>query len=269
MKIGKYKMEVSKFPYYKKILGRKILKEIDTKPVFIVGNQRSGTTMLLSKLNRHFWLDVFYECSNAMKDWRLKPFTEIEILVRESKAKVCIFKPLEDTHRIIEILDYFRDSKAFFVFRHYTDVINSSLKLGWGKHLKQYIMNINEGIQFEYSGPLNLNAANIHLVRDLFYENITEENCIAIIWYLRNTNYFDLNLSDDSRILLIQYEKLVTNPQKEMESIQRFINVKPSKYVLDKISKKSINKEKPPNLNNNISEICDNMFARLVASVRE
>lgn len=268
LKIGKYDIGFYKFPYYLKILGRKFVNNIHTRPVFIIGNQRSGTTMLVSKLNRHFWIDVFHESSVAMEDWELKPFPAIKDLIDHSKAKVCIFKPLEDTHRVLDMLDNFEGSKAIFIFRHYSDVINSSIKLGWGKHLKQYIQNINDGIEFKFSGSLNLTAQNIQLIKELYQDNLSEENCIALIWYLRNTLFFDLNLSQNSSVLLIQYEKIVSDPKKEFKRIFDFINLPLSSSVFYDISAKNVGKAQRPQLDKKIAGLCDAMFDKLVASVK-
>lgn len=267
MIIGRYDIKLYKFPYYKKIIGRKFVNNVKTRSVFVVGNQRSGTTMLLSKLNRHFWIDVLHERSNAMTEWKMRQFSDIDSIIEQSNAKVCIFKPLEDSHRVNEMLEYFFGSKAIFIYRHYSDVINSSMKLGWGNHLKIYIQNINDGIEFKYSGPLNLTTQNVQLVRNLYHDNLSEESCAALIWYLRNTIYFDCNLSDNPAVLLIQYEKVITNPKEEMNRIMNFINLPPSKAVLYDISPKSIKKEPAPYVEEKIKEICDAMFERLAASI--
>lgn len=269
MKIGRYNIEMHKLPYYKKIIGRKFVNNVKTVPVFVIGNQRSGTTMLLSKLNRHFWVDVFHERSNAMNEWELKPFPEIEAIIRQSKAKVCIFKPLEESHRANELLENFDGCKAIFIFRHYADVINSSLKLGWGAHLRQYIENIRNDSEFKYSGPLNLTAKNVQLVKDLYHHDMSEESCVALIWYLRNTLYFDCKLRENPAVLLLQYEKIIANPQKEMTRILNFLNLPPSRSVLHDISRRSAGKRPPKRIDGQIQNACDSMFESLVAALPE
>lgn len=258
MGIGKYDLKLSKYPYYLKRIGRRLQNSnIDTKAVFIVGNQRSGTTMLVSKLNRHFWIDVFHESSIAMRDWHLKPFSELGLIIKSSKAKICIFKPLEDSHRVNELLEYFKDSRALFIFRHYSDVVNSSIKLGWGTHLKQYINNIHDNIEFKYSGPLNLTPQNIQTINDLYYENKSAENCAALVWYLRNTIYFDHNLHVNPKVLLIQFERIVSNPQKEFKDVIHFIGLRPSRSVLYDVRNLTLRKTNPPVIDEPILKICD------------
>jgi len=268
MKIGNYDLRYYKLPHYKKIISRKFIKEVQTKPLFVVGNQRSGTTMLLSKLNRHFWIDIFHENSLAMEDWELKSFDEIDKLIDGSKAKVCIMKPLEETHRVNELLDYFNDSKAIFIFRHYMDVINSSMRLDWGEHLKNYVQNIYKGVDFKYSGALNLTANNIKLIRDIYKDDLSVESCAALIWYLRNSIYSDFQLYANPNILLVQYEKLVFNPKKEFKRILTFMNLKFNSSILYNISTKSIKKNMTVNIDENIKVLCDNLFDKLEERIK-
>ena len=53
--------------------------------------------------------------------------------------------------------------------------------MGWGPHLKEYVKKINEELYFEYSEPLNLTKENIQLVKELYHDNLSEEDSIAII----------------------------------------------------------------------------------------
>jgi len=268
MKIGNYDLKYYKLTHYKKIIARKFIKGVHTKPLFVVGNQRSGTTMLLSKLNRHFWVDIFHEDSSAMQDWELKSFDEIDKLINGSKAKVCIMKPLEETHRINELLDYFNGSKAIFMFRKYTDVINSSMRLAWGKHLKKYVQNIDKGVDFKYSGALNLTTDNIKLIRDLYKDDLSDESCCALIWYLRNSIYFEFQLYANPNILLVQYESLVSNPKSEFKRILTFMGLKWNNSIFYNISTKSITKDPAVNIDVNIKVQCDNLLAKLEERVK-
>ena len=246
-----------------KSLQRGLNNNDNTRAVFVVGNQRSGTTMLLEHLNKHIDIDVFQEGSNVMKDFILKSNEDINKILSRSRASVAILKPLEDSHRITELLNDFKDSKAIWMFRNYNDVINSSLKKGWGKHLKEYVIKINDDIYFKYSEPLNLTIENVELVKKLYHENISEENCAAIIWYLRNTIYFDQILGKEDRALLVNYEKLVKDAEIEMKKILNFFELK-HVNLHHGVHKMSIRKDMQKELDPQIQKICNEIYLKLL-----
>ena len=250
-----------------KSLQRGLNNNDNTRAVFVVGNQRSGTTMLLEHLNKHIDIDVFQEVSKAMKDYIIKSNEDITNILKQSRASVAIFKPLEDSHKIKELLNDFKDSKSIWMFRNYHDVLNSSLKKGWGNHLKEYVNKINDEFYFNYSEPLNLTRENVELVQKLYHENISEENCAAIIWYLRNTIYFDQKLGEDERMLLVNYEKLVKDAEIEMNNILNFMELK-QVDLHHGVHKMSIRKDMQKELDPHINKICNEMYLKLLTELK-
>jgi len=248
----------------KKKASRIFIADLRSQTIFIVGNQRSGTTMLLRQLEKHIDVDSYGESSKAMKALRIKSLTYIKKIVHKTKAKIVIFKPLEDSHRVLEFLNTLDSSKVIWVFRHYLDVAKSSMKLNWGRHCKEYVENINAGIYFPYNESLNLSDKNVQLVKNLYHADISEETCIAIIWYLRNTIFFDIDLAKNHRVLLVCYEKLVNNPEEEMHRILLFLGIKKTKAIIKGIHKKSIKKETESIIDPNVKKICDKIYKDLV-----
>jgi len=240
----------------------------ETRALFVVGNQRSGTTMLLQQLNRHISVDVHHEYSNAMKYLKIKDLDYIKDIIEKSKAKVVIFKPLEDSHRTLAFLDKFRGSLAIWVFRHFSDVVNSSMSLGWGRHHKEYIRKIYNGEDFEYSEPLNLNERNVKLIRETYDPTTTPEACVALIWYLRNTIYFDYEMDDNEDILLVQYEQIVSNPVEQINNILSFAGLPYTKSVSKNIHAKSVHKQPRVQIGSGVRELCDSLYSKLVNALQ-
>ena len=108
---------------------------------------------------------------------------------------------------------------------------------------------------------------NVKLIRDLYHKNISEESCCALIWYLRNSIFFDFQLIDHPQVMLLHYERLVKNPEKEMRHLLNFINLGFSKAVLFGISPKNIGKESPPKIDEKIKALCDGMYQKLTTSL--
>ena len=235
-----------------------------TRALFVIGHQRSGTTMLLEQLNKHIGVDVYHEDSKAMKDFRIRSMSYIRNLMKKSKAKIIVFKPLEDSHRTLEFIEMLTGSKAIWMFRHFSDVINSSMVQGWANHYKGYVTNICNQTYFAYSEPLNLTPENVNLVRQMYDPSDTPETCIALRWYLRNTIYFDYRMQDNQNVLLVQYEELVSEPVQQITRVLSFVGLSYAQSVSKGIHAKSIGKQSERRIRDDVRKLCDNYYEKLV-----
>jgi hypothetical protein len=247
----------------------RIFNHEDSKNIlFVVGNQRSGTTMILTQLNKHLRVDAYGDVSDALLHFRLKEFNYIRKIVNQSNAKVIIFKTLEDSHRIIEFLEEFNSSYATWIFRHYYDVVNSCIKKNWGKKYREYITKISKKIYFDYCEPLNLTEKNIKFIQNFYHSKISDETCTALIWYLRNTIYFDYNLYKNPKVLTVSYEKLVTQPENEMSNILKFIQLENRLPAFKGVHRKSIKKDSQPKIDSQVDDACSKLYQKLLLSIK-
>src|SRR5690606_18939230 len=98
-------------------------------PLFLVGCGRSGTTMLLRHLGRSWQVEAYNENQpEAFERWRLRDLPTIAGLISDSPAPVVAFKPILNTPQTHQFLDEFPEARLIFIFRHFDDVINSSMK---------------------------------------------------------------------------------------------------------------------------------------------
>jgi hypothetical protein len=72
----------------------------DSRPVFLVGAGRSGTSMIVRHLARTWQVALFNEDDPAaFRDYHLRDFAEVRELISRSRAPITLFKPIKDTHR--------------------------------------------------------------------------------------------------------------------------------------------------------------------------
>jgi hypothetical protein len=55
---------------------------------------------------------------------------------------------------------------------------------------------------------------------------LTPASGAALLWLFINRLYFDLRLSDDPRVMLLNYDSIVKNPGDKLRSICEFLHIK-------------------------------------------
>ena len=112
---------------------------------FILGCQRSGTTMAQRTLDRLMEVDVFEEHDpRAFNDCRIVGKAVRDALVERSTAQCVLFKPICDSHRAVDLFCEHPGSKAIWIYRDFEDVANSSMYY-WGDQTKTYIEDLLDG----------------------------------------------------------------------------------------------------------------------------
>jgi len=94
-------------------------------------------------------------------------------------------------------------------------------------------------------------------------DKLSPEEGAALYWLFYNRLYFDLNLDKVQRVLLVQYETLVSQPEDEIKRICRFIDLKYDPKMGDGIFTSSVRREPVPSLDPGIKVICDHLWDNL------
>src|SRR5690606_31615112 len=103
------------------------LSRPDTRFVFVVGSQRSGTRLPLQVMDQAPAIATYSEGAAPFFDRvLLQRLDRVEALGRLSVFPVVALKPICETHRVIELLERFPRSRAVWIFRHYQDAVNSA-----------------------------------------------------------------------------------------------------------------------------------------------
>jgi len=237
-----------------------------SRPVFILGCGRSGTSMLLARLARSWRVEAFNEDrSEAFVNFRLKDLKAIKGLIESSRASLVIFKPILNTHQSRELLDSFPDAKIVFVYRQFDDVINSSLKkFGLDNrisHVHSWVKNAFE--EFANQPPPQDTQ---DYVRSIWRQDLSVEEGAAIYWLFYNRLYFDLGLYDHPRVRLAQYERLVVEPEVEFMALAGFLGMPFRASMVKGIKTSSIGRDPTPALTHGLRDECEHLMDRLYRS---
>jgi len=234
-----------------------------SRPVFLVGCGRSGTSMLVYHLARSWRVELYNEDHPAaFERWRLRDLSVLDSLLEQSYAPLVLFKPILDTHRTRLLLARFPEAKVIFAFRHYTDVINSSLKrFGIENRINHVRGWMNEDFaEFATAPPPPKTQA---FIRSLWNPALSPESGAALYWLFYNRLYFDLGLKQEARVKLVRYESVVANSQPEFQALCQFLGIPFEPQMVEGIFASSVKQAELPNLDPAVRRACDALWQQL------
>lgn len=236
--------------------------------LFIIGSQRSGTTLMTNIFERDINAKVYGEFSALSSldkgNIRLNPLDQVETELKRNRAPFIILKPLVETQNTLYLLEYFHNSKAVWMFRDYKDVASSYLK-HWGTN--NGIRNLRPLVNGEENNWRSENRSDSlkMTVKKLFSEDMPPFDAAALFWYVRNTLFFDLNLMDNPDVMMCRYEDLVISPSEIVKTVYSFCNIPyPGDNIVSDVHAKSISKGKTIHLSPEIDKLCSELLDRLL-----
>ena len=243
-------------------------KEADQKViVFIVGCQRSGTNMMTDIFQRDIKSRVFGEFSQLSSldplKIRLNPLRSVKDTIDKIRTPLIVLKPLVETQNITGLLNYFKSSKALWMYRYYKDVAVSNIrKFG----LRNGIIDLEPIVKGESKNWRNekVSKETRQIVHEYFYDGMNPYDAAALFWFVRNKFFFDLNLQKRIDVLPVKYENLVLRPSEVTKEIYRFLCTDyPGNKVTRKVHSASINKGKAVQLSSKIENLCEDLYTKL------
>jgi hypothetical protein len=245
---------------------RRIEHVKDKKLIFILGCQRSGTTMLSEIFEKDLNTFVFGERSEVtgmgLDGLRLKKFADVRKIVSSRPGKIMILKPIVESQNSIKLLDCFKNSKAIWIYRNFKDVVLSNArKFGMKNGIKDLKSVINNGVNDWRSE--HVPQVTINILKKYYDDEMPPYDAAALFWLVRNSFYFDLFLHDYDRVFLCKYEELVLKPSVVMNSIYRWIGEKfPGNRCIKQVRSSSVDKGNKIYLSDNIEQLCAQMMER-------
>lgn len=232
-------------------------------PCYVLGVQRSGTTMILDCLDQSMAVEILAEESKAMNGFYLKPNDELEDVIRTTRHRLVVFKPLLDAHRSPELLALTPKSKALWVFRLVEDRANSAVAK-FGSNNLDLLTAFSNGRQLDTWQAQGLTGEDVELIESFDYTDMSPHVAAAIFWYVRNSIFFSTGLDEMDNVLPIAYEDLVSKPAEVMPGICRFLGCDYNESMIKDIHSRSVGRS-PSNLSERVEALCSPLYDRLHA----
>lgn len=235
--------------------------------LFILGCQRSGTTLLLDIFERDMNARTYREFSEITwtaerRNLRLKPLEEVGRIFARAPTRFIVAKPIAETQNALRLLEFFPEAKVIFVFRHYAAVASSNLKqFGRGNGLKNLRPIIaGEEDNWRAQGvPEDVRA----LVRGRFAEDMDPHDAAALFWFVRNRFFFDLGLDRHPQVMPLRYDDLVREPAAMLERVYRFVGMPRCRAAQALVHSQSLEKGKDVALSPDVRALCEGLLERL------
>jgi hypothetical protein len=197
-------------------------------PVFLAGVQRSGTNMLVRGLERAPQFEVHNENDReTFHRFRLLPDPVIRSVVTRSPHEYVLFKPLCDSHRAAELLDGIgtpTPGRAIWAYRGFEGRVRSALAKFGDSNLRA-LARIAAGSGAGSWQAQGLSEESLGLIGSLDYRRMTPASAAALFWYVRNSLFFELGLSDRADVILMSYEAMLARPEPTMRALCRFLGL--------------------------------------------
>ena len=233
----------------------------DSRAIYILGAQRSGTTLLLDCLQRSMEFDVLGESSRAMEKYRIKSDDFIVNSVVSSHHRFVVFKPLTDSHRARAFLGLLPNSKAVWAFRRVEDRVNSSIAR-FGDINLRILHGLSRGEGLEKWQAQGLSDDDFSFIRGFDYTSMSPHTASALFWYVRNSLFFSQGLQDQESVLPLSYEDFVSSPETMMRKFCEFVGAEFRPEMIGRVHAQSIGRAQSQ-LSEEIVALCRPMYERL------
>lgn len=239
------------------------------KILFVVGCQRSGTTLLNSIFERDPRTSVYDEQGSAVSrdsgaKLRLKSLDEVADIIARDPASVIVLKPLVESQNILELLDRFEDAVGVWIYRHYSDVAASYVRKWNDDRSIGDLRSIVEDRDDWRNEKITSRVRKA--VIEHFDDRMAPHDASALYWFVRNSHFLELDLAREDRVVLCRYEDLVRRPRDEIARLYGLLQLAPPRQATTKgVHGRSVNKGSDVTLSAPIDAMCADLLAEMDA----
>jgi hypothetical protein len=227
--------------------------------------------MVLEALSRSPEVEIHNESGNsrAFRGYRLRRKRVIKDLIRRSRHRCIVFKSLADSHRAVRLLQELqseRAPRAVWVVRAPEARIRSSLAK-WPEKDLRALHQIAGGAKVWQAGGLR--SARLDFLQSFDLGSMSHESASALVWYLRNSLYFDLGLAERPDVLLVSYERLIADPDAEVRRLCRFVSIRYRTRMSGHIRSRPPATDGPLEIDSRVAERCLELQERFARELAE
>ena len=241
-------------------------------PVFIVGVQRSGTNMLV----RGFETSPEFEVHNeddpeAFDRFLLRDERTVRAIVERSGHRFVLFKPLNDSHRVPDLLDGLgtpSPGRAVWIYRSAEGRARSAVAT-FGDMNVRILREIAEGRAADRWQAQGLSEDSLNLVRSHDFDRMSPEAAAVLFWYVRNSLYFEHGLHEREDVMLVSYDAFVRDPSATTRSMCAFLGVPFTPSLVAHIHPRPSRAGRPIELDPELARRSEELTARLDDAARE
>jgi hypothetical protein len=235
-------------------------------PVFVVGLQRSGTTMLMDIFHLHPETEVFDEArdSRSFVDYRLRDPKTVRQIIDDSRYRFPCFKIIADSHILPSILDGLPNPKVLWMYREPGP--NAASRLAKFPNGTVSIRAVCENRPSSGWFAEGVTPSMARTLRGLERSRLTDFDYACLVWWVRNQLYFEMDLGSDPRVRLLRYETLVARPEPTMRALCDWTGMGWSRMSLRFVHARSMKKNNLPRLDPQVESLCRDTLARLDAA---
>jgi hypothetical protein len=235
------------------------------RPVFVVGLQRSGTNMLMRGVDQAPEVDVCNENDRrAFSRFRLRSDETLVSVVRASRHRLVLVKPLCESHRVDQLLALpgLAGGRALWVVRDPEDRARSEVSK-FGESNLLALRQVAAGHGDEIWQGQRLPRASVDLVRSFDLEAMTPETAAVLFWVVRNQLWFDLGLDRRDDVMLVSYDRFVADPHGQMRRLCAFIGLPYRPVLCDHVTPRSSHGSAPLPVDPDVRRLARGLMSRL------
>lgn len=236
---------------------------------FVFGCQRLGTSMLIDIFDYDMRSRVFREKDSVFDAMRLKPLPSVMSDFQKCATQFVVAKPLLDSQRALEVLEYFPESTALWIYRHYRAVAHSNIRRFGVSNGMRDLRPLLEGNTVNWRSE-GVSPRVRERVAALCADDPTPYDAAALFWYVRNCLFFDQSLHEHSRTVLCKYENIVNAPENELRRLYCSLGIRlPGRMVVREVHRGAMKKGMDIELSPEVEVICEELWRRLEEDTRE